>query len=1358
MGLTGNIPTDRMALGRLRHRLLVGALLLGAVMAAMAAPRASAAAAPEFLLQFGASGTAAGSTASPTGVAADPATGHVYISDLFNNRIDEFTSWGVFVKAWGWGVDSGVPALQTCTAASSCQEGTSGPGKGELNSPFGIAVDSSHNVYVVDRGNNRVQKFNSAGEFQLMFGKGVNTGSSGNAEVCTDAGPPTDICGAGTTGTGPGQFSAWPEKSFISVGPGDKVYVGDNNRIQRFSSSGIFEAEIALTGKGQTEALAVNSTGDFYVVSQNVPGKVSRYDSTGAPKNFTAGPGAGTNALTVASPEALAVNSADGLYVISGASNPNVLGFNPDGSEMFPALSAGVVSSRGIATNPKGDLYVSDVNFTASKIRAFGPEPDYELPPDVAPGIGDEYVTSVGPASAVVNAEISPHFWATHYYVQYGTAACVESGWGSACVKEQPTPPGPTLAAKRSPGTVAVTLENLSAHTAYRFRFVAESGAPSSLGNPTLGAERTIVTPQAGLAGLPDGRVYELVSPLDKENAEVAVPGNAGGQAQFSVKPMQASADGEAVTYASFTSFGDAEGAPLAGQYLSRRGSGGWSTENLSPRFEEGYARDPLVGFSPDLADAAVISINPPLSSGAPKNTWNLYSRSNPVGELETLTRGKPEVAAGEEYCVGYAGASANFDRVILVAGGKLTEEGTLAKGFNLYEWHRQASDSRQALTVKATGGEYTLTATNARGEGTLVSGSPVLTGVEVTSATGAFHVGDAISGAGIPSGAKITAVGATTLTLSASATVGGNQVVTATETTVPLSAGVLGANAADVQAALQALSAVGAGNVAVTGGPGDATGSKPFAIAFTGALAGTPVPRLQAVNISLSGGSPSSSAAAVSADPGGHLRLASVLPDGTATTPSATTSFGASFTPAKCNMEAGLLRHAISASGSRMFWTYGGTISLTSPTRVLQSPLFARVDGPSGIKTVQLDALQGIAGSVSGNGKYQDASVDGSKVFFIDNTKLTPAPAAAGDLYRYNVKKFEEGNPEPLTNLTAHVGEAAKVQGVLGVSEKGDYAYFVATGSLTATPNVRGELPVPTGSNLYAWHEGDAEPHFIATLGAGDASDWTTQLSKQTARVSPDGRHLAFLSEKSLTKFDNRVIGTPICQGSSSLCTEVYLYDFESQELACASCNPSGARPAGTSSVPTWRTPYEQPRYLLNDGRAFFESVDALDPLDTNHKRDVYEFEPADMGSCTTGSPTYSEASGGCIDLISTGSSGDASYLLDASTDGRDVFLATRQQLVPQLDKDTVFDVYDARVGGSPYQPPEPACEGEGCRGAGTAASATPSPGTPSFIGPGNETRRSACPKGKVRREGRCVRKKHHHKRATHKNRRTSR
>ena len=62
--------------------------------------------------------------------------------------------------------------------------GSAGIGAGEFDVPAGIAVDSSSNIYVVDGANNRIQKFNSKGDFLLMWGWGVKN-SEEKLQTCT---------------------------------------------------------------------------------------------------------------------------------------------------------------------------------------------------------------------------------------------------------------------------------------------------------------------------------------------------------------------------------------------------------------------------------------------------------------------------------------------------------------------------------------------------------------------------------------------------------------------------------------------------------------------------------------------------------------------------------------------------------------------------------------------------------------------------------------------------------------------------------------------------------------------------------------------------------------------------------------------------------------------------------------------------------------------------------------------------------------------------------------------------------------------------------------------------------------------
>jgi DNA-binding beta-propeller fold protein YncE len=457
--------------------------------------------------------------------------------------------------------------------------------------------------------------------------------------------------------------------------------------------------------------------------------------------------------------------------------------------------------------------------------------------------------------------------------------------------------------------------------------------------------------------------------------------------------------------------------------------------------------------------------------------------------------------------------------------------------------------------------------------------------------------------------------------------------------------------------------------------------------------------------------------------------------------------------------------RNAISTDGSRVAWTSAGHLYLrvnaTSPQSQVSG---SEVNGsqctePEMACTIQIDALQGGPGGQTPEPRFQLASVDSSRIFFTDTQQLTTdasSPSAAGDLYEYDLTRPAG---ERLVDLTPAQGsEAAGVLGaVLGGGEDGSYLYFVANGALAA-----GASPGDCGSeradacNLYMRHDGATT--LVTTLSGEDSPDWAkggADLHNLTARVSPNGRWLAFMSSDSLTGYDNSdaLSGRPD--------EEVFLYHAPAEagtgSLVCASCDPTGARPdgveyesAGTEAMPlaggrvawgnTWiaagvpgwtqfalgEARY-QSRYLSNAGRLFFNSSDALVPQDTNGQQDVYQYEPpgdaaeAPQGdTCTESSPTYSHGSGGCIDLISSGTSPEESGFLDASESGDDVFLLTSAKL-SYRDFDSALDVYDARVGGGESEPAKPIeCAGDACQ---ATESAPPAPGTSSlaFSGPGN-------------------------------------
>ncbi len=306
----------------------------------------------------------------------------------------------------------------------------------------------------------------------------------------------------------------------------------------------------------------------------------------------------------------------------------------------------------------------------------------------------------------------------------------------------------------------------------------------------------------------------------------------------------------------------------------------------------------------------------------------------------------------------------------------------------------------------------------------------------------------------------------------------------------------------------------------------------------------------------------------------------------------------------------------------------------------------------------------------VSPAGSFQVASSDGSVAFFLE----------AAHLYRYQAAS------EAITDLTP----GGEVQGVLGASADGSYLYF------------------KTPSGIELWHAGA-----ITTVTSGLALPSSFPPATGTARVSADGTHLAFLSGASLTGFDNLDASTKAPD------TELFLYDAAAKTLSCASCNPSGARPVGSASVPgaiangegPLATQVYKPRVLSAGGnRLFFDSSDALALQDTNGVQDVYEWEAQGSGTCSK--------PGGCIGLLSSGRDSEASSFVDASASGGDAFFLTAAALVPSDPGSS--DLYDAREGGGFPIPPTPVpCTADACQPL-ISAPEDPTPGT-LVASPGN-------------------------------------
>jgi hypothetical protein len=456
--------------------------------------------------------------------------------------------------------------------------------------------------------------------------------------------------------------------------------------------------------------------------------------------------------------------------------------------------------------------------------------------------------------------------------------------------------------------------------------------------------------------------------------------------------------------------------------------------------------------------------------------------------------------------------------------------------------------------------------------------------------------------------------------------------------------------------------------------------------------------------------------------------------------------------------------QHVISDDGKRIFFTSAGTTQLymrVNPTQPQSALSGGECTEPAKACTIEVSKSQRTVPDPLGPQRagFVSALPDGSQVFILDKAKLTndanTGPADENyDLYRYDT------GTGALTDLIPATGPAnpdgAEILGVIGTSDDGSYVYFAANGLLAPGAPSRGTCgngPVfGTGGvggicNIYLWHEGQVE--FVSQTGPdleSGSMNWALNdcscqvLPPTTGRVTPDGRTMLFRSAMNLTDYDSHGF------------LQLYRYRAGESGLICVSCVPTGLPPKGnatTASIesgfiaPSTINPHYTRNLSASGDRVFFESVDKLLQADTNGVKDVYEWEANGSGSCNSAAEN-----GGCLYLLSTGTSPQPSFFADASESGNDAFIYTTQPLVGQ-DLDELVDVYDARVGGglASQNPPLPSiCTGEACRPQTTAPPATQSPGTSSFSGPPN-------PQPKKHKKKKHHKKKHHKKHHQKKN-----
>ncbi|KKR06865.1 MAG: NHL repeat containing protein [Candidatus Peregrinibacteria bacterium GW2011_GWC2_39_14] len=232
------------------------------------------------------------------------------------------------------------------------QWGSYGSGDGQFDSPAGIDIDSSGNVYVVDSGNYRIQKFTSTGEFITKWGTRGWTGVDGEFEMPSD----------------------------IALDSSGNVYVADwgNNRIQKFTSTGEFITKWGTYGNenGQfdsTRGVAIDSSNNVYVVD-DYHNRVQKFDSNGTYITQWGSTGGGNGQFY--NTNSIAVDASGNVYVADREIH-RIQKFDSNGTYITQWGSVGSGNGEfnsymfGIAIDSSGNIYASGLN--DNRIQKFVP-------------------------------------------------------------------------------------------------------------------------------------------------------------------------------------------------------------------------------------------------------------------------------------------------------------------------------------------------------------------------------------------------------------------------------------------------------------------------------------------------------------------------------------------------------------------------------------------------------------------------------------------------------------------------------------------------------------------------------------------------------------------------------------------------------------------------------------------------------------------------------------------------------------------------------------------------------------------------------------------------------------------------
>lgn len=341
---------------------------------------------------WGSNGQGPGQFSWVNGVAVDTSTGNVYVLDPGNGRIQEFNNSGAFIRQWnqpadGWwitGIDVRNGRVYVVDQNNTFEVyDLSGnfifeTGADDLSFPNGITADPAGNIYLADSGNNRVVKYDSAGNYVSNFstggvsGIGIALDQTGNfylsdqfdgtVEKFDSSG--NHLTQLGTPGSGPAQFDTPAQICLDAAG---NIYVADsyNYRIQEINSAGQYLTQI---GSGSSAdggfffpvTAAADQSGNLYVADTGNK-RIQKFSSSGSFLLKWGTAGSGHSQFN--DPRAIAVDNSG--HVLVGDYSGRIQKFDSAGNFVSQWGSAGNLPGQlnvpiGIAFDSQGNIYTTE--------------------------------------------------------------------------------------------------------------------------------------------------------------------------------------------------------------------------------------------------------------------------------------------------------------------------------------------------------------------------------------------------------------------------------------------------------------------------------------------------------------------------------------------------------------------------------------------------------------------------------------------------------------------------------------------------------------------------------------------------------------------------------------------------------------------------------------------------------------------------------------------------------------------------------------------------------------------------------------------------------------------------------------